>query len=81
MRLCLSRMDEKDPVVVFAPRHAAMIFSESLLDWPLVNLLLPMANRLWRFMSKQDLECLLCSLTSSYNATWMSGFYLYGTHH
>ncbi|GIY46984.1 hypothetical protein CDAR_64731 [Caerostris darwini] len=63
MRFCLSRRDERDLEVVFTPRFAAMLFLESFLDWPLFNLLLPMTNRLWRFMSKQDLEFLLRSLT------------------
>ncbi|GIY81421.1 hypothetical protein CDAR_434061 [Caerostris darwini] len=63
MRFCLPRMDERDLEVVFTPRYAAKFFLERFLDWPLFNLLLPMANRLWRFMSKQDLEYLLRSLS------------------
>ncbi|GIY78199.1 hypothetical protein CDAR_170671 [Caerostris darwini] len=67
-------MDEKDLEVVFASRHADKTFLESFLDWPLYNLLLPMANRLRRFISKQDLECLLGSLASRRTQHGCPGF-------
>ncbi|GIY68039.1 hypothetical protein CDAR_483481 [Caerostris darwini] len=41
--------------------HLDMLLRHSW-DWPLFNSLLPMANRLRGFMSKQDLERLLGSL-------------------
>ncbi|GIY54984.1 hypothetical protein CEXT_296341 [Caerostris extrusa] len=68
-------MNEKDLEVVFAPRYVAEIFLErNGLEWPLFNLLLPMENRLRRFMSKQDLECLLGSLASLRRQPGCQGF-------
>ncbi|GIZ01102.1 hypothetical protein CEXT_529491 [Caerostris extrusa] len=76
MRFCLPRMDERDLEVVFTPRFAAIFFLESFLDWPLFNLLLPMTNRLWRFMVKQDLERLLRPLTIRRTQHGRPAFYL-----
>ncbi|GIY30708.1 hypothetical protein CEXT_303641 [Caerostris extrusa] len=60
MRFCLSRMDERDLEVVFTPRFAVMLFLESFLIGRSSTCFYPW---LWRFMSKQDLEFLLRSLT------------------